>query len=53
MMTNELLKPFHLMQHDHEKSSLFFMADAFYNAPIMALLTEKTGIDRDYFNGHV
>lgn len=44
MMTNELLKPFHLMQHDHEKSSLFFMADAFYNAPNHGASNRK---DRD------
>lgn len=48
----ESLKPFHLMRHEGGKSSFFFMADAFYHEPCMSLIQEKTGIDRDYFNGH-
>ncbi len=46
------IKPLRLLQHDHGKSSLFFSADAFYHDPIMVLLSTKTGIDRDYFNGY-
>ena len=49
---SETLKPFHLLQHEGGKSSLFFMADAFYNDPIMDLLVEKSGIEKDYFNGY-
>ena len=46
------IKPFHLLRHDHGKSSLFFSADAFYHDPVMAILVASTGIDKDYFNGH-
>lgn len=48
----ELLKPLHLLQHETGKTSFFFIADAFYNQPIMVALCRATGIDRDYFNGY-
>ncbi len=48
----ELLKPLHLLQHEEGKTAFFFMADAFYNQPIMAALCLKIDIDRDYFNGY-
>lgn len=49
---DESLKPFHLLQHEGGKSSFFFMADAFYNDPVMTLLVAKTGIEKADFNGY-
>lgn len=50
-MSDEI-KPLHLLQHANGKSSFFFSADAFYHDPVMALLVDATGINKDYFNGY-
>lgn len=52
MGISESLKPFHILRHDMGKSSFFFMADAFYNEPVMDLLAKKCGIEKDDFNGY-
>lgn len=52
MTLESTLKPFRFLQLEEGGASFFFMADCFYHDPLMRVITSRTAVSVEYFNGY-